>query len=162
MGAWRQYDFRATVREAEAKGFKFKMSDDPFEGIRKDWHAAFRWATWFERKRELDLPESTDLAPIGTLLHRLGLTRLFAPGCTNVDGLKGLTALQWLNLDGCRALQNVDGLTGFTVLHRLDLSACLVLQNVDGLKELTALQEFYLHDCPALQNVDGLKGLPAP
>ena len=80
---------------------------------------------------------------------------------TNVDGLKGLTALTNLNLYGCIALTSVDGLKGLTALQSLYLDGCLALKNVDGLKSLTALQSLRLGGCRALSNVNGLKGLAA-
>ena len=60
-----------------------------------------------------------------------------------MDGLKGLTGLQTLDLYGCSALENVDGLKALTALQTLSLSGCRVLQNVDALKGLTGL--FFLN-----------------
>jgi hypothetical protein len=89
--------------------------------------------------------------------HILGLSQ--CEGLQDVDGLKGLTSLQSLNLNWCNGLRNVDGLKDLTSLQELHLRACPPLQNVEILKDLTSLQSLDLNDCKALRNVDGLKGL---
>ena len=137
--AWRQYDFRAAVREAKAAGLDFKMSDNPFAVIRKDWRAAFRKATWTDHQRELAIPYGTDLAPLKSLIYRLRPTKLAAERCENVDALRKLTSLEELHLSPCFSLKDVDVLKGLTRLQRLDLGGC-TFQNVDALKWLTRLQ----------------------
>ena len=42
---WREYDYRAAIREAKTAGFTWKTRE-PFDAIRGDWRAAFRKATW--------------------------------------------------------------------------------------------------------------------
>jgi len=54
--AWRAYDFRCAVREAEELGFQVTGSETPLDLIRADWHAAFERETWFGRERELYRP----------------------------------------------------------------------------------------------------------
>ena len=83
------------------------------------------------------------------MLRQLRPTELYARGCKveNLDTLKGLTGLQWLDLSDSPALKNVDGLKGLTTLQTLDLWGCRALQNADVLKSLTALQKLYIGGC---------------
>jgi hypothetical protein len=157
---WREFDHRAAIREAEAAGYSWKVRE-PIALIRADWRAAFQKKTWTERYRWLDVGAGRDLASLRPLLLRLRPTALSAPACqdANLNALKGLTGLQFLDLGGCTALQNVDGLKGLSGLQNLSLNGCTALQNVDGLKGLPGLQDLFLSGCTALQNVDALKGL---
>ena len=153
-------DYNNAVSEAKEAGFEWKC-DDAISHIRQDSHNALKKETSGEHPRELNMREVRDLSHYREMIHRLRPTKLVAQGCKNqnVDVLKGLTGLQYLQLFGCTALQNVDGLKGLTTLQELHLPCCTALQNVDGLKGLAGLQKLYLSSCPALQNVDGLKGL---
>ncbi|MCE9609160.1 MAG: leucine-rich repeat domain-containing protein [Chthoniobacter sp.] len=158
---WREYDYRAAVREAEAAGYRWKTRE-PFDLILADWHAALQKATWTDRYRMLELRSNREL-PARRLIRRLRPTRIQALGCrnTNLDALKGITTLQYLRFDDAVLLQNVDGLKGLTALRNFSIGECPALQNLDGLKGLPALQELRLSDCAALQNVDGIRGLSA-
>jgi hypothetical protein len=71
---WREYDYRAAVREAQSLGWKWK-SDEPFAKIRADWRSAFRKETW-ERNSMLDVMPPGDLAAHGKLIRRLNPTSL--------------------------------------------------------------------------------------
>ena len=159
---WKLNAYNNAVRQAKEEAFTWEC-EDTISLIRQDWHNAFKKETWGEHKRVLDMRarKVPDLGRYREMLHRLRPTELSAFGCQdeNVDALKSLTALQWLNLSICPALQNVDALKGLTALQTLALQSCTALQNVDGLKGITALQWLVLHRCTALQNVDGLKSL---
>jgi Leucine-rich repeat (LRR) protein len=119
-------------------------------------------------------------APLLTKLgDRLKVLSLARTKVTNVDALKGLTALQGLFLSGT-PVTSVDALKGLTALHYLGLSGTLVtsvdalkgtglrdlnlartsVTNVDALKGLTALQDLDLARTQ-VTNVDALKGLTA-
>ena len=168
--AWREYDYRAAVREAEKAGFHWTTTET-FVLIRQDWRAALKKETWGAHPRSLYLGAVPDLGRYGDLLHRLRPTDLTVSHCENMDGLNGLADLQRLDLSDSPTLQNVDALKSLTGLERLDLYNCPSLQNVDGLKYLTNLRHLSLGsqrkethrrskpDYPVLKNVDGLKGL---
>ena len=143
---WKLNAYNNAVRQAQEAGFQWKC-DDAINLIRQDWHNALKKETWGAHPRELEMGEVRDLGRYREMLHRLRPTQLEAWECENVDALKGLTALQYLYLRGCPALQNVDGLKGLTALQFLNLNGCRALQNVDGLKGLTALRQLGLVGC---------------
>ena len=157
---WSIHKYNAAVREAEEAGFAWECTDT-IRLIRQDWRNALKKETWCKHTRMLVTEDIPDLGRYREMLHQLRPTALIAWRCKdkNVDALKGLTALQSLNLLDCPALQNVDALKGLTALQVLGLNGCTTLQNVDGLKGLTELQILHLSGCTALQNVDALKGL---
>ena len=136
---WREYDYRAAILEAKAAGFEWQAKE-PFDVILKDWHAAFRKATWTDGYRQLKLGNAP-LARHCSLLHRLRPTLFEAWRCSDadLDALKELTGLQNFFLTGNPALQNVDGLKRLTGLQHLNLYRCASLQNVDSVKGLTGL-----------------------
>jgi hypothetical protein len=145
---WKLNAYNNAVRQAKEAGFTWEC-DDTFSLIKQDWHNALKKETWGANYRGLDMGVVPDLGRYREMLHHLRPTLLGARGCTdeNLDALKGLTALQRLDLHGCTALQNVDALKSLTALQGLYLRDCDALQNVDVLKGLTSLQEFSLLDC---------------
>ena len=149
--AWREYDYRAAIREAQAAGFWW-TSREPFDLISEDWRAAFHEQTWTYRYRNLGLKNVPDLAQVRNLLHRLRPTGLDVSGFQNVDldALRELSELEMLGLGGCAALQNVDILSRFTRLETLCLSACTSLKTVDSLKGLSALRHLDLAGCTGI------------
>ena len=80
-------------------------------------------------------------------------------GIKNVDDLKNLTKITYLDFIECGNLQNVDGLKNCVKLETLDLSYCNSLQNVDGLKNLPNLTTLDLSFCETLENVYGKKNM---
>ncbi len=162
-GTWREYDFRAAIREAKALGWGWDY-DDPIEAIRADWKAAFRKATWTGGKRELEISNHSEFEGHASLLRRLAptsLTALERPQMKDLSTIEGLTSLQRLDFSLCRGLANVDALKGLPTLKVLFLEGCVRLKDVDALKGLSGLQALYLCSCFGLTNVDGLKALPA-
>lgn len=171
---WREYDYRAAVREAEDESLTYYRSN-PFDAIRKDWRASFRFATWADRQRMLIIRDEyrtltdeerenardalNDLACFRDLIDRLRPTSLRTTRFEHMDGIKGLSSLRSLDLGSCIALKNVDGLKGLSRLQTLDLGLCEALQNLDGLKEHTHLRTLNLTQCTSLQDADGLKRL---
>ena len=145
---WSIHKYNAAVREAKEAEFLW-ICEDTFILIRRDWHNALKKETWGANYRGLDMGIVPDLGRYREMLHHLRPTLLGARGCKdeNLDALKGLTALQMLDLHGCTALQNVDALKSLTALQGLYLRDCDALQNVDVLKGLTSLQELSLLDC---------------
>ncbi len=107
--------------------------------IRQDWHNALKKETWGAHPRALWMDVAPNLGRYREMIQHLNPTDLRAWGCEdeNVDGLKGLTALQTLNLAYCRTLENVDSLKGLTGLHRLDLYGCYKIPAA-ALRELRA------------------------
>ena len=155
---WKLNAYNNAVREAKEAGFVW-YGEDTISLKPQDRNNALIDETWSVNDRVLLMGEVRDLGRYREMLHRLRPTALRAWGCENVDGLMGLTSLQWLDLRYCHALQNVDVLKSLTGLRTLDLSDCPVLQNLAGLKGLIRLQTLDLRGCTALQNVDALKGL---
>jgi Leucine-rich repeat (LRR) protein len=92
------------------------------------------------------------LAKLG---HRLRSLDLSGSRVTNVDALKGLTALRSLDL-ARMPISNIDALKGLTALRTLNLSGTQV-GKADALKGL-ALQRLDLSGTP-VANIDPLTGL---
>ncbi|MCE9610469.1 MAG: hypothetical protein K8R23_09775 [Chthoniobacter sp.] len=176
---WREYDYRAAVREVRAAGFRFDESPTPFAAIRADWYAAFRLATWLDHRRDLTLPTGTDLAPLRPLLLRLDPTGLTVYQSRNVDALRGLTRLRTLILSGTDVkdlaplaglmqLQDLDltdtgvadltPLAGLTQLRGLVLSVTGVT-NLGPLAGLSRLQGLHLSGCLGVADLTPLAGL---
>ena len=145
---WKLNAYNNAVREAKEAGFDWTC-DDAISLIKRDWHNAFKKETWGAHERGLWMGRDPGLGRYREMLHHLNPTELSAYGCKdeNLDALKGLTALQTLDLRNCFALQNVDGLKDLTALQTLNLWGCDALQNVDGLKGLTGLQTLDLDGC---------------
>lgn len=158
--AWREYDYRAAVREAQAAGFKW-VESGPWDLIRADWHNALKKETWSTYVRRLGLVFVDSLSQHRDLIRRLRPTELWGLGFKdeNLDAIKGATSLQILSVRDCPNLQNLDALSGLTRLEVLDLTMCSNLQSLDGLKGLTRLKNLDLRRCSSLQNVDALKNL---
>ena len=185
-GGWTQYAFRAALKEAKALGWIVKYTD-PIEEIRLNWKAAFEKEAWLNGVTDLDIPTGLEFEQHLAVVHRLNpsvlaigdatnlsdlsglkaLTRLqfvYLNGCkrlTNVDALKNLSALHSVYLSGSTRLTNVDALKGLSALQYVNLFGSTRLTNVDALKNLSALQDVRLIDCTGLTNVDALKSLPA-
>ncbi len=108
---WKRNAYNNAVREAKEAGFEWEC-EDTLSLIWQDWHNALKKETWSGHPRVLRMGEVPHLCRYREMLHHLRPTVLHAWGCKdeNVDGLKGLTGLQSLDLSGCPALQNVDGL----------------------------------------------------
>lgn len=151
---WREYDYRAAVREARAAGYEWS-TDEPLTLYRNAWEK------WVDPYGRLHLGLGADLTRVRSLLPRLRAKRLIANYCldTGVDALKGLNGLQELHIYDYPGLQNADALEGLSTLTELELSGCPELRNVDGLKGLTRLRNLRLSHNPGLQNVNGIKGL---
>ena len=170
---WNQYTWHRAVRQLAEAGITADSHEPLGERLwriaKADWRQLFKAGTWQTPPVTWTM-DSDKAGPLRNLdalipaLRRINPEVLYlfdCPALQNVDGLKGLSALQTLGLSACIALQDVDGLKGLPALQWLDLTGCPALQDVDGLKGLTALRWLTLSGCPALQNVDGLKGLTA-
>ncbi len=175
IGGWKAYDFSEAAKEAKALGWGWQ-NDDPLVAIQADWKAAFRKATWLDRRRYLFIPKGGELVRHRSLVHRLqpqqlwvydaigltdlaavdGLSSLLALGLdrcedlTNVDALRSLHGLKRLGITGARKLPNVDPLKGLSRLEVLDLSGSTGLTSIDALKILTDLRELKLNGCSGL------------
>ncbi|MHC4143344.1 MAG: leucine-rich repeat domain-containing protein [Planctomycetota bacterium] len=102
------------------------------------------------------------LDDLSAALHRLNPRKLALNECRelqDVDGLQGLTSLQWLDLSWCVRLRNVDGLRNLTSLQTLYLGRCYKLEDVNGLRGLTSLESLNLSRCEVLEDVNGLQDL---
>ena len=155
---WRAYDSRRAVREAGAAGFSFRQSPGPVALIRRDWHAAFRGATWFERKRWLWPPKGCDLALHRPLLLRLRPTILVASGCRNVSAIRGLTGLYDLDLV-YSDMKDLAPLADLAQLRRLVLDSCTGVADLAPLAGLTQLQRLDLDGCRGVADLAPLAGL---
>ena len=158
--AWREYDYRAAVREAKEAGFEWR-NVGPWDLIRQDWHSALKKETWSTYVRFLGIDRVHSLTQHRNLIRRLRPKVLQAWGCKdgNLNALKGVTSLEKLDIQSCPELQSLEALRGLSGLKRLELSNCPKLQNLDGLSGLTGLKYLALSDCLHLQNVDALKSL---
>ena len=148
-GGWRVYDDHAAEGEARAAGFGWETGESLLAVIRADWHAAFRLATWTEHRRELALPDGSDLAPLRPLLRRLHPTVLRVYGCRNVDALRGLNGLRVLDLTGSD-VQDLAPLAGLAQLKLLYLGGCTGVADLAPLAGLAQLQWLYLNGCTGL------------
>ena len=119
---WDLHQYNNAVREAKEAGFIWEC-DDAFSLIKQDWHNALKKETWGKHRRKLVMGIGSDLGRYREMLHHLNPTELGASGLKdeNLDALKGLTALQYLYLYECHALQNVDALKSLTALQTLYL-----------------------------------------
>jgi len=112
--------------------------------------------------RHISLAQCEELRDINALrgLKSLRFLNLnLCEGLSNLDGLHGLTGLRFLSLNRCLSLKNLDALHDLTALRTLNLDSCSMLQNVDGAENLGALIEIILTHCRALENVDSLRSL---
>lgn len=175
---WRNYTYERAVRQLSEAGIvhtgreKMRFADW-WRAVRTDWRY---WSAPFEppgvdegwgrdSHTSANLPGLQNFDVLANALQRVNPKQLgIAVGCEalqNVDGLKDLTALEWLSLGDCPALQNVDGLKGLPSLRGLRLDSPKALQNLDGITELKTLDSLSLRGCTALQNVDALQDLTA-
>lgn len=170
--SWHVFTGQRAMRQLREVGF---YTDPPDVGLRTrlgrimrdDWRQLFKASTWEPRESEWTIdPERAgqllNLDAVAPALRRINPKWLSLHWCMdlqNVDGLRGLRLIEYLNLGNCHALQNLDGLKGLVSLKDLRLAKCESLQNMDGLRGLTSLTHLELRDCTALRNVDVLKGL---
>jgi hypothetical protein len=89
----------------------------------------------------------------GSQVHAAGVARARCPG------LKGLAALQWLDMAGT-GVTNLELLEGLTALQWLDLSFTKV-DNLEPLRGVTALRWLSLVGTRNVENLEPLKGLTA-
>jgi hypothetical protein len=183
---WKEYDFRAAIKEAEALGWGV-IYTDPLETIQENWKATFETETWQNavprvgiwgdeqpkqhhkllcrlNPRMLDIRGASALRDF-TILD--GLTRLEALyiigsiSLTSLDSLKNLRTLESLQLSDCPALTNFDALSHLPALRYVALERCPGLTNLTALNNHPALKAIYLNNCDGLLNVDTLKKAPA-
>ncbi|MBA7702115.1 Internalin I [subsurface metagenome] len=67
--------------------------------------------------------------------------------------------LKRLSLDGLSALRNLDGLKGLSGLETINISQCGSIENLDVLKWLQNIIMISIEDCGSLENVDALDGM---
>jgi Leucine-rich repeat (LRR) protein len=173
---WRTYTYDRAVRQLREAGIVYTGRKemglaDWWRAVRANWR---NWSAPFEppgvyegwvrdSHTSANLPRLQNFDVLANALRRVNPNQLsISVGCEalqNVDGLKGLTALEWLDLMTCTALQNVDGLKSLPSLRRFDIHGAKTLQNLDGIKGLKTLDWLTLNGCTALQNVDALQDL---
>ena len=177
VGIWRNCTYERAVRQLREAGIVYTGAESRWarwwKAVRVDWRY---WPVLFESAgvhegwirdshTSANLPELQNFDAVANALRRVNPKNLsISVGCNalqNVDGLKGLTALEWLELNECTVLRNVDGLKGLPSLRRLDILGAKALQNLDGIKGLKTLDWLTLNGCTALQNVDALQDLTA-
>jgi hypothetical protein len=91
-----------------------------------------------------------------TALQRLDMT---GTNVRNLEPLKGLTALQWLDLSSTN-VENLEPLKGLTALRYLSLVWTTKVENLEPLRGLTELQLLHLGNTK-VENLEPLKGLTA-
>ncbi len=145
---WREYDHRAAIREARAAGFTW-TSAGPVERIRADWRTAFHLRTWTRPERSLELSSPCDLSGLRPLLLRLRPTYIDAQQCRSPDleALRGLTSLTYLEISHSPGLLNASALRDVPGLNILSLFDCTNLQSLDGLDALHHLTYLNLIGC---------------
>ena len=130
---WNQYTWHRAVRQLEEAG----ITADPHEHLgarlwrtaKADWRKLFKAGPWRAEPIWWEMaPDKAGqlrvLDALAPALRRINPEVLIlndCPALQNVDGLKGLPALQGVRLPGCQALQNVDGLKGLPALGFVDL-----------------------------------------
>jgi hypothetical protein len=84
----------------------------------------------------------------------LQLRVLVLKGLTQMERLEGLQecpALRYMELGRCERLARVD-LRGLDALEHLQLDACGELREVDGLEGLSGLKRLVVSECPGLDS----------
>ena len=131
---WNRYTWHRAVRQLEEAGI---TAEEPSEGLgarllkiaQNDWRRLFNARAWRAK----------------TILWRMDSAK--AGQLHNLDNLA--SALRRINpealdLSGCPALENVDGLKGLTALQQVGLGNCTALRDVNGLKGLSSLESVLL------------------
>jgi len=146
---WHIYTGKRAERQLREAGFVTDSEDwlgaRVWAAARQDWRLVFNSRIWKSTPRwwrvtGAKAEELRNLDAVGRALRRVNPGQISITGCIaleNVDGLKGLTGLQTLDLGFCRALQDVEGLKGVTGLQRLDLYGCSKIP-ASALRELRA------------------------
>ena len=132
---WKEYDYRAAVKEAKALGWRFTETS-PLDDIKKDWHAAFRMETWAKSRRSLWIGDTNGFNGHDALVLRLNPQEIFADDClksVNLSYLKHLPDLRIL------MIRNFPEMTD---------------ANMDQMGELTELRALILADCPRLTHLN--------
>jgi Leucine-rich repeat (LRR) protein len=98
------------------------------------------------------LPDLRALASLQTL-------KLESYEITKLPGLSTLTALQTLDLTGCRTITVLTGLSALTSLRKLILRYCSKLSVLPDLSAITSLQTLDLYKCYTLSVLPDLSAL---
>ena len=161
--------FNTAVRDLEEMGFEVRLRG-PWEVIKrnwksdKDWMVVFYLSTWREQDwREVrgEKLKNLNIVKLQSALQQIQPSelRIESELLLNLDIIKGVRELRYLELRGCKGLQNINGLQKFTTLFGLTLIDCSGLKNIDGIKGLTKLKNVNLIGCRELENLDGLDGV---
>ena len=132
---WKEYDYRAAVKEAKALGWYIENSS-PFDDIKKDWHAAIRLKTWRDPRRGLAIKHTDVLTGHESLILRLnpqGIEISHCPTPRDFSFLKHLPDLRYLSITN--------------LLEMTDA-------NMDQIEELTELKNLHLYNCPRLTHLN--------
>lgn len=137
-GLWRVWDVAKAGDEALELGWTWVVNE-PSVAIRNDWKAAFRKATWQSGRGEVRIPSAEEYDKHRDLVRRLHprqLTIFNASKWHDLSALEDLTSLEYLDLSRCTGLTNVDGVKGLSGLQWLGLSDCntVTKESVDALK----------------------------
>ncbi len=109
-------------------------------------------------------PPNKNIVDLSALAGLSALQLLDLGGCrrlSDFSGLAGLSALQHLNLSGCRQLSDLSVLAGLGALRHLNLGGCDRLSDLSVLAGLSALQHLDLGWCDQLSDLSVLAGLSA-
>ncbi len=156
--AWKEYDYRAAVKEAQALGWQVRTSS-PFEYIKKDWHAAITLETWMQARRTLEIEGQQDFFSQQHLILRLnpqqiGITKHHGP--LDLSVLKHLPDLRLLQIMNCPEMTdaNMDQIQELTTLRMLIIVSCPRLTHVNLFSRLEKLEWLRLWDVPFIPQSD--------
>jgi hypothetical protein len=152
--SWREYDFRAAIRQAREANITFSH-DDPFETIRDDWRTAFQSATWNDGKHWLALhgDEQFRFAVKHDLFRRLRVKGASVIGLRDLQLLVHLhdaPQLRAFHCSGCETLTSLDALSGIQTLQTVAITSTPSLSDVRVLHTLPNLRRVVILDSPQI------------
>jgi len=90
------------------------------------------------------------------------ITIVYNLSIQSINGLEGVTQVNYLGIRELPELQNLDGLEGISnITEAIILDNLPRLENIDGLNSLTTIDgnNFRIKNLPLITNVDGLSNL---
>ena len=98
------------------------------------------------------------LVEVGTFPNTLRTLELYRlHNLRKIEGLCGLTKLQWLQIRWCKELEELRGIETLISLKELDASRCAKLKTIRGLGCLTKFQVLDFHMCCGLEELLDIK-----
>jgi len=156
--AWKEYDYRAAVKEAEALGWEV-YKDVPPRGTKRDRFANIRMETWTQTHCSLLIYSLQSFIGHESLLVRLNPQDIFiltCPGPLNLSALKDLPALRVLMIHDFPEMTdaNMDQIQELTNLKELAVTGWPRLTRLNPLIELKKLEYLGLDGVPLIPQKD--------